>query len=223
MIKHCYCQDVTGVSQSEKREDYEMKELFAVYPFSLAFHIFENKERALGIYIPNLSVVLELLSEKEAGVLQKRFRDKMTLQAIGEVYGVGRERIRQIEAKALRKLRHPVYANMLLAVPLTEMKKEKEAYRSLNKKYEELLVALESEAAKQIDLKELVQAISVPIEDLDLSVRSYNCLRRAGKITLDDIAKMSRQELMRIRNLGRACGAEIEHVLRNRGIRMRED
>ena len=55
--------------------------------------------------------VLDTLSEREAGVVSMRFGltdgQPKTLDEIGKVYGVTRERIRQIEAKALRKLRHP--------------------------------------------------------------------------------------------------------------------
>lgn len=61
--------------------------------------------------------VLDTLSTKEAEVIRMRFginSDKpMTLEAIGQHYGVSRERIRQIENKAIRKLRHPVRAAAL--------------------------------------------------------------------------------------------------------------
>ena len=61
--------------------------------------------------------VLDTLSTKEAEVIRMRFginSDKpMTLEAIGQHYGVSRERIRQIENKAIRKLRHPARAAAL--------------------------------------------------------------------------------------------------------------
>lgn len=61
--------------------------------------------------------VLDTLSSKEAEIIQMRFginADKpMTLEAIGQHYGVSRERIRQIESKAIRKLRHPARAAAL--------------------------------------------------------------------------------------------------------------
>ena len=61
--------------------------------------------------------VLDTLSTKEAEVIRMRFginSDKpMTLEAIGQHYGVSRERIRQIESKAIRKLRHPARAAAL--------------------------------------------------------------------------------------------------------------
>lgn len=58
-----------------------------------------------------IDALLETLSEREAGVVAMRFGllqdDEMTLDAIGVIYGVTRERIRQIESKALNKLRDP--------------------------------------------------------------------------------------------------------------------
>jgi len=59
----------------------------------------------------NLEEVLSALSDREARVLKMRFglggKRPMTLEEVGREFGVTRERIRQIEAKALRKLKHP--------------------------------------------------------------------------------------------------------------------
>jgi RNA polymerase primary sigma factor len=64
-----------------------------------------------------LHSVLGTLSEREAGVLSMRFGltdgQPKTLAEIGKVYGVTRERIRQIETKAMTKLRHPSRSNAL--------------------------------------------------------------------------------------------------------------
>jgi RNA polymerase primary sigma factor len=58
-----------------------------------------------------LKQVLRTLSEREAGVIRLRFGlidgQPRTLDEIGQVYGVTRERIRQIESKTMLKLRHP--------------------------------------------------------------------------------------------------------------------
>lgn len=59
----------------------------------------------------NINEVLQALSDREAKVLKMRFglegQRPMTLEEVGRKFGVTRERIRQIEAKALRKLKHP--------------------------------------------------------------------------------------------------------------------
>lgn len=65
----------------------------------------------------NIDEVLSALSGREAKVLEMRFglreQKPMTLEEVGKEFGVTRERIRQIEAKALRKLKHPSKRKML--------------------------------------------------------------------------------------------------------------
>ena len=64
-----------------------------------------------------LDAVLETLTEREAGVIRMRFGladgQQRTLDEIGKVYGVTRERIRQIESKCMSKLRHPSRSQVL--------------------------------------------------------------------------------------------------------------
>ena len=64
-----------------------------------------------------LQQVLQTLSEREAGVVRLRFGltdgQPKTLDEIGKVYGVTRERIRQIESKTMSKLRHPSRSQVL--------------------------------------------------------------------------------------------------------------
>ena len=64
-----------------------------------------------------LQSVLQTLSEREAGVVRLRFGltdgQPRTLDEIGQVYGVTRERIRQIESKTMSKLRHPSRSQVL--------------------------------------------------------------------------------------------------------------
>ncbi|MFZ2178302.1 MAG: RNA polymerase sigma factor [Rhodococcus sp. (in: high G+C Gram-positive bacteria)] len=66
---------------------------------------------AFGLLQDQLGAVLETLTEREAGVVRLRFgltgSKPCTLDEIGRVYGVTRERIRQIESKTMSKLRHP--------------------------------------------------------------------------------------------------------------------
>ena len=59
------------------------------------------------------------------------------------------------------------------------------------------------------------------IEELDLSVRSYNCLKRAGINTVGDLTQKNEEEMMRVRNLGRKSLKEVIQKLREIGLELR--
>ena len=52
--------------------------------------------------------------------------------------------------------------------------------------------------------------LDMTIEDLDLSVRSYNCLKRAGINTVQELASKTEQEMLKVRNLGRKSQEEVK-------------
>ena len=51
------------------------------------------------------------------------------------------------------------------------------------------------------------------IEELDLSVRSYNCLKRAGINTVEDLTNKSEEDMMKVRNLGKKSLEEVINKL----------
>ena len=60
---------------------------------------------------------------------------------------------------------------------------------------------------------------NLKIEDLpDLSVRSYNCLKRAGIETLDELTQKTEEEMMKVRNLGKKSLKEVKEVLQSMGL-----
>ena len=65
--------------------------------------------------------------------------------------------------------------------------------------------------------------ISLPIEELGLSVRSFNCLTRAGIKTTDDLVRMTEEELIKVRNLGRKSLEEILITLESVGLSIMEE
>lgn len=56
------------------------------------------------------------------------------------------------------------------------------------------------------------------IEDLDLSVRSYNCLKRAGIATVEELTQKTEEEMMRVRNLGKKSLKEVKDKLTDLGL-----
>ena len=68
-----------------------------------------------------------------------------------------------------------------------------------------------------------VKALETPIEDLDFSVRAYNCLKRDGIHTIQDLVNKSESEMMKIRNLGKKSLKEVLEKVRELGLVLRDD
>ena len=65
--------------------------------------------------------------------------------------------------------------------------------------------------------------LEMPIEDLELSVRSYNCLKRAGISTVQDLASKTEADMMKVRNLGKKSLDEVTNKLHALGLDFRKD
>lgn len=65
--------------------------------------------------------------------------------------------------------------------------------------------------------------LNMTIEELDLSVRSFNCLKRAGINTVDDLINKSPEEMMRVRNLGKKSLEEVIEKLESYGLNFMEE
>lgn len=75
--------------------------------------------------------------------------------------------------------------------------------------------------AKQEDSK--IKKLETPIEDLDFSVRAFNCLKRANINTLGDLTEKSELEMMKIRNLGKKSLKEVIDKIKGMGLRFRDE
>jgi DNA-directed RNA polymerase subunit alpha len=64
--------------------------------------------------------------------------------------------------------------------------------------------------------------LEMSIDELDLSVRSYNCLKRAGINTIGDLVAKSAEDMMKVRNLGRKSLEEVEEKLTQFGLKLKE-
>lgn len=75
--------------------------------------------------------------------------------------------------------------------------------------------------AKQEDSK--MKKLETSIDDLDFSVRAYNCLKRAGINTLGDLTEKSEMEMMKIRNLGKKSLKEVMDKIKDMGLKFRDE
>ena len=178
------------------------------YPDNLLYDIFggEWEYPRPADFDGSLEYVLHTLTERERRVLDFRYQEGLTFEEIGKRFCVTRERIRQIHAKSFRKLRHPERLNYL--------------------KYGVSgVIARQTENAREAALASLPKPDKpedITLEELELSVRSYNCLKRAGMNTLRDVAEMTFDELCNVRNLGKRSIDEICAALTNYGIRLKK-
>ena len=111
---------------------YKRIEIYKEYPFNLITAVFQydkdwikktmsyiipDKDSIQNYIIPNyIDKLLETLTDKEAYVLRTRYKEHKSLREVGETIKRDRERIRQIEAKAFRKLRHPYRTRIIRPV-----------------------------------------------------------------------------------------------------------
>ncbi len=90
-----------------------------------------------------------------------------------------------------------------------------------------LFVGLSDDVAlpKMVEKDEIsqVKTLEMTIEDLDLSVRSFNCLKRAGIHTVEDLVNKTEGEMMKVRNLGRKSFEEVMQKLASLGYKFPKD
>lgn len=235
------------------RERYE-----APWPYNLLDDIVcpyvNNRERAEDEYWnetlnasqeEGLRMVLDGLSERERECVYYYYKDGLTLEGVGEKYGVSRERIRQILAKAVRKMRHPARRRLIDYGP--DMVAEESEYKKKREELDRMIAVMDedervlSERLKRVSEARLcLQAnglwyqgmpdtaqeykderriytpiTTMPLEAMDLSVRSYNCLKRRDLNTLGLVMDVARNgDLVHVRNLGRKSIEEVLNKIR---------
>ena len=145
----------------------------------------------------------QYLTEPEAYVLRLRYINELKLEDIANLREVTRERIRQIEAKALRRLRHVVYTQSLsLSKQISNKKNEIKSLESQIQKVRENMDGIIPDPADK------------PIEELPLSVREFNRLKRSGINNVHDILEaINNIKIMGIRQLGPGSINNIINVL----------
>ena len=67
------------------------------------------------------------------------------------------------------------------------------------------------------------RVLEMPIEELELSVRSYNCLKRAGIFTVEDLTNKTESHLMKVRNLGRKSLEEVISKVKSLGLSFKDE
>ncbi len=200
--------------------------LMEEYPRNLLLAVRDTREQEeptelTADVLAGIQYALSTLNEREQLVLCRRYKEQKTLREIGEEIGVKQERSRQIETAALRKLRYP--RNMrFITKGVDGYIKERckvEYERGYQVGYNAGYQQGVDEASNGVSKAGIsVTIVSLPIEALDLSVRSFNALRRAGYVTIGDLLKVNEKDIIHIKNLGIKQRQEVAVSLYRYGI-----
>ena len=165
-------------------------------------------------------VLMTGMTEREALAVRCRYQYRETYVQIGQKLGVQQERIRQILIKCIHKLRHPSRARLLrygIAEYICQYgdKCKEAAYEEGYQKgfknagpdgRERVPVCNPYGANQRVPISSVER---INIEELDLSVRTYNGLKRANLNTVGDVMMKSKQEILHIQNLGKGSLREL--------------
>ena len=195
------------------------------YPENLLAQVFAN---GLPTDLPDdVTLVLDYiiqktLTEREGKVLDMRYKRYMTMAAIGEEYGLRAERIRQIEAKAVRKLRHPSRSRYILMGMEGYINYSRDsAVDERLREYKKEIVTLEKKIAELTDTEyeeEKNELENAPLAELDLSVRTFNILYRAGYSTVKELLDADAEKIVSLPNLGLKNFSDLIDVLSEKGF-----
>lgn len=151
----------------------------------------------------SIEYCLYTLNDRERELINRRFKQGITLEESGKIFNIGKERTRQIISGALRKLRHPSRSELI-----------KRGLKGLIEMKLEFMLDRVSESSETAETK-----LEMTIDELDISRRAYFCLHRAGLYTVRDILKVIQDgSLLKVRNLGMFTAREVVNAIRGIGL-----
>jgi len=224
LLKYCEalgCEPAELLSESFEPENYTLiAEITSFYPWNLIRAVVGDIDGVYKVYVPAFKECVAKLTLKEQRILELRFVHGFTYEKVGHRFNVTRERTRQIEAKALRKLRNPVFRKKYLMDTLNkafEIDRERARLERENGRMRMLLEKHGYTFENNVPKKP-----PIDIADMDLSIRSFNCLRRAGINYVDDLEGMTIEKLKKVRNLGWKSISEVVKKAKEFGIEIPE-
>ncbi len=186
------------------------------YPINLLGEAFG--EETLNSILPltrdvnvGLQFALSTLDEREEKVLEFRYKYRKNMEEVANELSLTDNRIRQIEAKAFRKLRHPVRYFYITKGMLEHMNEMFDSF--YEEGYRDGQISAKNKLTGELPK---IGIYSMEITDLHLTVRSYNCLMRAGITTVGECINCNNP--LRIRNLGIRSVYEIANILESLGL-----
>lgn len=196
------------------------------YPYNLLFAALGLKESDLPKGITNdiragVDYAVSTLPDREHAVICGYYIDGKRTADLVNQFAVTSNRIIQIENRALRRLREPKRSDFMQYGILGNLRKV--AKENYNRGYVDGFEEANSKAMQEAFEKKMqagatIRLLDLPLENLNLSVRSFNALHRIECRNLGDILALDKKEITRIKGIGKACSVEIATMIESYGI-----
>ena len=184
-----------GIENIKGAMPEDMNELARIYPYNLVRAVLGDEFDLFLTYVPGVYKAMESLMDIEREILKYVFKEGWTLRKIGEIYKHTGSWAEQMKERAIRKMKYPSRYKLFTLF-----------------KYEMI-------SPEPVDSA----ILNADIEELGLSLRAYNCLKRYGIKTIGDLVILTPEELMDIRNMGKNSRDDIIIKLRFRGLHLKKE
>ena len=177
------------------------------YPYNLLEEVFANKEyepaELTDDMADGLAYAIAALGARREAIFRMYYAEGKGAREIADYFGVTTSAIYALKRNAVMRLR----------------RNDAICYITYGKKgFEEREQRLRLEKEIKKNSEQYQQVMGVRFEELDLSVRSFNCLRRAGYVTIGDIVDLTEEEIIHIKNISWKQYDEIGRKLLARGV-----
>lgn len=162
------------------------------------------------------------ISKEEKNVLDKRFKEMKTFREIGESLNTSGEWARLLIKKACFKLqcRKKYFLYGQYSYPEQKAKEQFNIYLEKNKdkwEYESAKKFVEEYEKNHPE----IQILKMLVEELDISIRTFHCLKKSGINTIEQLCNLKESDLMKIKSLGKKGVKEIIKELKKLGMHLK--
>lgn len=191
--------------------------------------------------------VVQTLSLREEQVIRCLYAlglGPLSREELAQKFKVSSARIGQIRAKALRKLQHPSRSRRFVRLSslkpqlrdlfykcreIESIKESQRVIEDLIRQFPLVQELLQREGALNTRVKELEAQLPPPIpevlsksvEEMELSIKTYNCLKNANIRTIEELVRKTEAELLKTKNFGRKSLNEVKEILASLDPRLR--
>ena len=164
---------------------------------------------AIMAFVAALDVLNDVEKRVFVGVMEG-----CSYESIGEDFCVTRERVRQIFYKAFRRVSASIKSYRRMLNETIELRRLRDEVKEKDRELQQLRKMLN---VSEPDM-EMCKLLSTELVDMNLSVRTINCLKSAGVCTVGELVQCNKLELLKIRNFGKKSLWELDDLLDRLGL-----